>query len=323
MDTRWDYIAKPLWRWLVAIPIAGVAAYDAIKSQLAPELPPLWGILSRLSWFEWLLILMAVIFLIIIEGLWRYNKTRKNDNEDSQIIMQKGKRHTALQAGRDINITYPTDTGQNSIQNISANHIDSVIQNIYQNVPSQTSQEQVQSVKILYQKYEENNIDNKRGLERLAGGKLVGLTIINGEDNEITYCEAYIEQLVKANPFERPLLESIISSANLRWFREESKAITISAKNGKAILGIARTINNEVEFAFTLFDNDRYTILGRYIFVIRIIGKINGSYFNPVLIPAIVTYEGYDNIRDFSVMKQISGDKSGDLSLDLLEQTNE
>lgn len=74
MEKQIDYITKPLWRWLVAIPIALVTAYDLYRQEFNPTAPRLWGILNSWPWWVWLLLSLLVVAFIVIEGLWRNNK---------------------------------------------------------------------------------------------------------------------------------------------------------------------------------------------------------------------------------------------------------
>ena len=88
-NSKWNYIVKPIWRWIVTIPIGLITAYDLYRQQINPNAPLIIDWLPNIQWFSWLLFLLLVIALIIIEGLWRHNKahpeTSRSTRESKQI----------------------------------------------------------------------------------------------------------------------------------------------------------------------------------------------------------------------------------------------
>lgn len=116
MHTKWEYIVKPLWKWVIAIPVVIVGGYSDFRAEVFPSLPPLWKILPSWEWGTWLFILIVILLMIVIEGLWKYNKQTRSKkdvlqpkvDDRSQKVEQIGEGNTALQAGRDININNPS-----------------------------------------------------------------------------------------------------------------------------------------------------------------------------------------------------------------------
>jgi len=75
MENQVEYIAKPLWRWIFLVPFGFMAAYSVWRQEMNPNLPALINIVSDWHWSVWVLIILLVVVAIVIEGLWRYNRS--------------------------------------------------------------------------------------------------------------------------------------------------------------------------------------------------------------------------------------------------------
>jgi hypothetical protein len=86
-----EYIARPVWRWLVDTPIWIATAYNLHRQEINPGALPALNGLDGISWVTGLLVALLVASLIVIAGLLRYVRNLKATVKKQPSVISEAK----------------------------------------------------------------------------------------------------------------------------------------------------------------------------------------------------------------------------------------